>query len=144
MLTHEAEPMRDGVVVAAKDSSGLSLTHFAGEKGKDLLREMNEVESIVQAEGLGGEGAAAGPAIEPLDAATIAFAWKCPFFAPQKGNLFVAWASFVRTKRGPETHFFRVWAAGETPGHKEHGVEREELPSFSKYDPADCVSVLLG
>jgi hypothetical protein len=50
----------------------------------------------------------------------------------------------VRTKRGPETHFFRVWAAGETPGHKEHGVEREELPSFSKYDPADCVSVLLG
>jgi hypothetical protein len=72
----------DGSARAAEDSRGLAVSHLRDEGTEEDRVELGLLEPVVDAKGLGREGAAALEAEETLDGSAVAGAMEAALEAP--------------------------------------------------------------
>src|SRR5262245_50767203 len=104
VLAQELESMRDRLAVAAQDPGRLSVGDLGDQGAEQVMMEERLLEAVVDAEGLGGEGALALQAQEALDGAAVAGSEVAALEAPASVAGFEGGAVLARAMRRLESH----------------------------------------
>jgi hypothetical protein len=73
MRAEQFQTSRDGATRAMEDASGLTVSDLGSEAAHQLEMQTRLPQSVVEAEGLDGEGSPAGAASESLNRTSVAF-----------------------------------------------------------------------